>query len=295
MKLVTYQTPTGPTLGALHNDQVIDLAAAHQMENGSRPFPATMLALLEAGEAGLTMARAALDYALAHDTLQQPQDSVSLLPPVTRPGKIICLGRNYAAHAREGGAEPLEFPILFYKPTSALLPHGGTIVIPPVTEKPDFEAELAVIMGRACKQVSVEAALDYVAGYSAANDVSARDLQRRTHQWAAGKMPDTFCPLGPALVTADEVPEPGNLTIRAILNGQEMQHSNTSMMIFDVPFIISYISQIATLEPGDIILTGTPEGVGNARIPPVYLQAGDTISIEIEKVGLLTNGVASSS
>jgi 2-keto-4-pentenoate hydratase/2-oxohepta-3-ene-1,7-dioic acid hydratase in catechol pathway len=108
-------------------------------------------------------------------------------------------------------------------------------------------------------------------------------------------MPDTFCPLGPALVTADEVPEPGNLTIRAILNGQEMQHSNTSMMIFDVPFIISYISQIATLEPGDIILTGTPEGVGNARIPPVYLQAGDTISIEIETVGLLTNGVASSS
>jgi acylpyruvate hydrolase len=295
MKLMTYQANQQTKLGALHGNQVIDLAQAFQVatNNLTTLFPADMLSLLREGDPGLQKAQAAFDYAAAHSgPWLAALNEAKLLPPVPRPGKIICLGRNYAAHAEEGGAKPLEYPILFYKPASALLGAGGTIIIPPVTTKADYEAELAVVIGRPCKQVAPEQALDYVAGYTAANDVSARDLQNRTHQWDAGKMPDTFAPMGPVLITRDEIPDPGNLSIRTILNGEVMQDSNTSFMIFDVPFIISYISQIATLEPGDIILTGTPEGVGFARTPPVYLKEGDTVSVEIEGVGTLTNTVA---
>jgi acylpyruvate hydrolase len=181
--------------------------------------------------------------------------------------------------------------MLFHKTAGSLLGAGGTIIIPPVTGQVDYEGELAIIIGRACKQVSPEAALDYVAGYTIANDVSARDLQRRTSQFSAGKMLDTFGPLGPALVTRDEVPDPGHLSIRTTLNGQVMQNDTTANMIFDVPFTISYISHIATLEVGDVILTGTPEGVGFARKPPVYMQDGDVVSVEIERLGVLTNKV----
>jgi len=294
MKLITYRANQQIRLGALHGNQAIDLAQAFQVatNNLTTPFPTDMIALLNEGEAGLEKAQAAIDYALSNSgTWLMALSEVELLPPVLRPGKIICLGRNYAAHAAEGGAKPLEYPILFYKPATALLGAGGTIVIPPVTEKADYEAELAVVMGRPCKQVDPEQALDYVAGYTAANDVSARDLQKRTHQWDAGKMPDTFCPLGPALVTRNEIPDPGKLSIRTTLNGQVMQDSNTHFMIFDIPYIISYISQIATLEPGDIILTGTPEGVGFAQTPPRFLKEGDTVSVEIEGIGTLTNTV----
>jgi acylpyruvate hydrolase len=293
MKLITYQT-NQISLGSLQGDQIVDLAQAYRaaVNDPRASFPDDMITLLQDGETGLARARTALAYAAGQDGpwLLSP-DEVSLLPPVLRPGKIICLGRNYAAHAKEGGADPLEYPILFFKPASALVGAGGTVVVPPVTEKADYEGELAVIIGRTCKQVTAGEALAYVAGYTVANDVSARDLQRRTPQWAAGKMLDTFCPLGPALVTRDEIPDPGDLAIRTTLNGQLMQDSHTGLMIFDVPFIISYISQIATLEPGDIILTGTPDGVGYPRNPPVFLQDGDTISVEVEGVGTLTNTV----
>lgn len=293
MKLVTYKTDSSPHLGALLGDQIINLAQAYQALNSDadEAFPDDLLSLLTAGEAGLAKAQTVVEAATRSEEWQVALADVTLLPPILRPGKIICLGRNYAEHAREGGAEPLEYPIIFFKPASALLGDGDTIVIPPVTEKADYEAELAVVIGRPCKQVSAQAALDYVAGYTVANDVSARDLQRRTPQWAVGKMLDTFCPLGPALVTHDEVPNPNDLDIRTTLNGEVMQNSNTCMMIFDVPYIINYLSQIATLEPGDIILTGTPEGVGFARNPPVYLQSGDVISVEVENVGVLTNTV----
>ena len=293
MKLVTYQTPQStPRVGALRGETVVDLAAAHAAAGGHSPFPTTLQTLLEAGEAGLALTREALAYARLHPgTYDLPMGSATLLAPLPRPGKIICLGRNYAAHAREGGAEVLEYPILFIKPATSVIGPGATIVVPPSTTKPDYEAELAVIIGRTCKAVDEANALAYVAGYTCANDVSARDLQKRTHQWDQGKMLDTFCPLGPALVTADEIPDPGQLDIKSVLNGEVMQHSTTALMIFSVPFTISYISKIATLEPGDIILTGTPDGVGQARNPPVFLQNGDTITIEIEKVGTLTNPV----
>ena len=293
MKLVTYQTSQSPArVGALHGETVVDLAAAHAAAGGHSSFPTTLQSLLEAGDAGMALAREALAFAVRHpDKYAAPVNTTTLLAPLPRPGKIICLGRNYAAHAKEGGAEVLEYPILFFRPATSVIGPGAAIVVPSATTKPDYEAELAVVIGRTCKDVDEAHALEYVAGYTCANDVSARDLQKRTHQWDQGKMLDTFCPLGPALVTADEIPDPGQLDIKSILNGEVMQHSTTALMIFSVPFTISYISKIATLEAGDIILTGTPDGVGQARNPPVFLQNGDTITIEVEKVGTLTNRV----
>lgn len=294
MKLVTYQTNGQPQLGAIQNEQVIDLASAHRamVNKAETSFPADMIALLQQGQAGLDQVAAIVDFAGANlADFGHPLDRVTLLPPIPRPGKIIALGRNYAAHAAEGGSAPPEYPMLFYKPSTALVGAGGTIVIPPISERVDYEGELAVVIGRTCKQVSPEAALDYVAGYTIANDVSARDIQRRTSQFAAGKMADTFAPLGPALVTRDEIADPGSLQIRTTLNGQLMQNGNTKMMIFNVPFTISYISQISTLEVGDIIMTGTPDGVGFARTPPVFMKDGDVISVEIEGLGTLTNEV----
>lgn len=292
MRLITYQTNQQTYLGALLGEQVLDLSAIQQAATGESAFPADMIALLNEGEAGLARVASLIDWAESRPTdFRLPLGEVRLLPPVVRPGKVVALGRNYAAHAKEGGAEPPDYPMLFHKTAGSLLGAGGTIIIPPVTNEVDYEGELAIIIGRACKQVSPAQALDYVAGYTIANDVSARDLQRRTSQFTAGKMLDTFGPLGPALVTRDEVPDPGNLSIRTTLNGQVMQDDTTANMIFDVPFTISYISQIATLEVGDVILTGTPEGVGFARKPPVYMQDGDVISVEIERLGVLTNGV----
>jgi acylpyruvate hydrolase len=293
MKLVTYQTSPSPArVGALLGETIIDLSAAHAAAGERSPFPTTMQTLLDAGDAGMALAREALAFSGEQPgKFAVPTSSATLLAPLPRPGKIICLGRNYAAHAKEGGAEVLEYPILFIKPATSVIGPDATIIVPPATTKPDYEAELAVVIGRACKDVDEAHALEYVAGYTCANDVSARDLQKRTHQWDQGKMLDTFCPLGPALITADEIPDPGQLDIKSMLNGEVMQHSTTALMIFSVPFTISYISKIATLEPGDIILTGTPDGVGQARNPPVFLQNGDTITIEIEKVGTLTNPV----
>jgi len=294
MKLVTFQVKNQPHLGVLENDQIINVQSAYRamVNDPIATFVDNMISLLKQGQAGLAQVNDIVDFAKSNPSdffYRVPE--VTLRAPVLNPGKIICLGRNYAAHAAEGGAGPPPHPMLFYKPASALLGAGGTIIIPPVTTKVDYEGELAVIIGRRCKQVPPEEALDYVAGYTIANDVSARDLQRRTSQFAAGKMADTFAPLGPALVTRDEIPDPGSLSIKTTLNGQVMQDGTTSHMIFDVPFTISYISQIATLDAGDVILTGTPEGVGFARTPPVFLKEGDVISVEIEGLGILTNQV----
>ena len=286
MRLVTYQVgDSAPRVGGLIDGQIYDLAAA-----AGSAFPSDMISLLEMGDAGMEMARSALTAAQASGS-GQPRDGVTLLSPVLNPEKVVALGRNYAAHAAEGGSAPPDFPMLFHKTAGSLIGDRAAIVIPPVTTKPDYECELAIIIGKNCYQVSEEDALSYVAGYACANDVSARDLQRRTTQFAAGKMLDTFGPLGPALVTPDEVPDVGNLEIKTILSGEVMQHSNTSLMIFNVPFTISYISQICTLKPGDVILTGTPEGVGFAQDPPRWLKEGDEVVIEVEHVGTLTNPV----
>lgn len=227
----------------------------------------------------------------------QVRDAVAavgkLLAPVAPP-TILCIGLNYRFHAEETGAKIPEYPVLFIKAANALNHPGDPIVIPGVArDEVDYECELAVIIGKAAKNVTREQALEYVLGYTCANDVSARRWQkdRGGRQWCRGKSFDTFCPLGPQIVTADEVPNPNALGLKTILNGETMQDWTTSDMIFDVPTLISFLSQGTTLLPGTVILTGTPHGVGFTRTPPVFLQPGDRVTIEIEEIGTLTNPV----
>jgi 2-keto-4-pentenoate hydratase/2-oxohepta-3-ene-1,7-dioic acid hydratase in catechol pathway len=210
--------------------------------------------------------------------------------PIDRPGKIVCVGLNYRDHAEEQGVDLPQAPLFFAKYTTALIGPGDAIVIPPVVQKCDYEAELGVVIGRTVKNVSRESALEAVAGYLVANDVSARDLQFADGQWTRGKSPDTFCPVGP-LVPAADVPDPQALGIRAVVNGDVLQDSTTANMIFPVDEIVSYASQTSTLEAGDLILTGTPAGVGVFRKPQRLLSPGDTVTIEIEGLGELTNPV----
>jgi 2-keto-4-pentenoate hydratase/2-oxohepta-3-ene-1,7-dioic acid hydratase in catechol pathway len=211
--------------------------------------------------------------------------------PIERPQKIVCVGLNYRDHAEEQGTPLPEWPILFSKWPNALIGPGEPIVMPTITDQVDYEAELGVVIGSRVKGVSAENALEAVAGYLCLNDVSARDIQFGDKQWTRGKSPDTFCPVGPRLVPAAEVPDPQRLRIRAILNGEVLQDSNTSNMVFGVAEIVSFISQVITLEPGDLIATGTPAGVGVFRDPPIFLKPGDEITIEIEGLGELTNPV----
>ena len=217
----------------------------------------------------------------------------SILPPVY-PCNILALGLNYRQHADETSVSYPEIPILFLKATTSVIGHLSPILLPQAgPANVDYEAELAVIIGKKVKNVSRSEAMDCVLGYTCANDVSARDwqIEKQKKQWARGKSFDTFCPLGPYLVTKDEIPDPQNLRISAVLNGKTVQDSNTYDMIFDVPAIISDLSRSMTLLPGTVILTGTPEGVGFTRQPPIYLQDGDIVTIEIESIGKLTNPV----
>jgi len=218
-----------------------------------------------------------------------------LLAPLV-PANLLAIGLNYRKHAAEGGHAAPEKPVLFIKANSSLQNPGDPIEIPQklASQEVDYECELAVVIGRRCKNVPREKALDCVFGYTCANDVSARDWQRKPWgggQWCESKSFDTFCPLGPVLVTRDEIPDPNQLRIRTLLNGRTMQDWNTNDMIFDVPALIEFLSGSKTLLPGTVILTGTPHGVGFARTPPVWLKAGDTVTIDIEKIGALTNPV----
>jgi len=213
--------------------------------------------------------------------------------PIERPGKIVCVGLNYRDHAEEQGAELPAEPLLFAKWPTSLIGPGEPIVIPPIVTKCDYEAELGVVIGARVKGVSKENALEAVRGYVCANDVSARDLQFSDGQWTRGKSPDTFCPVGP-LVPREEVPDPHALRIRAIVSGEVLQDSTTANLIFGVDDIIAYASQTSTLEPGDLVLTGTPAGVGVFRDPQRLLRPGDEVTIEIERIGSLTNPVVSS-
>ena len=217
-----------------------------------------------------------------------------ILAPIVPPN-ILAIGLNYRKHAAESGKEPPKIPMLFLKSTTSLQNPGDPIEIPVklASQEVDYECELAIVIGKTCKNVTKANALDYVLGYTCANDVSARDWQIKWggSQFCQGKSFDTFCPLGPVLVTRDEIPNPNKLGIKTILNGQALQDWNTDDMVFDVPTLIEFLSGSKTLLPGTVILTGTPHGVGFARTPPVFLKAGDTISIEIEKIGTLTNPV----
>jgi 2-keto-4-pentenoate hydratase/2-oxohepta-3-ene-1,7-dioic acid hydratase in catechol pathway len=229
-------------------------------------------------------------------TITQEKADVSRLLAPVQPTTIICIGLNYRRHAQETGAKIPEFPIIFFKGINTLLNPGEPIQIPThlKSDEVDYECELAVVIGRAAKNVRRERALEYVLGYTCCNDVSARDWQikRGGGQWSRGKTFDTFSPLGPALVTPDEIPNPNELKIRTVLNGEVMQDWNTNDMIFDVPTLIEFLSGSTTLLPGTVILTGTPHGVGMAQKPPRWLKPGDNVTIEIERIGSLKNPVA---
>lgn len=230
----------------------------------------------------------------AHRVTDRAADVAKLLAPV-QPTAILCIGLNYKFHAEESGAAIPENPVLFMKSPGAVQNPGDPILLPTKlkSDSVDYECELAVVIGRAAKNVSRENALEYVLGYTCANDVSARDWQLKGggNQWCRGKTFDTFCPLGPVLVTGDEIPNPNALAIKTVLNGETVQDWNTNDMIFDVPAIIAFLSASTTLLPGTVILTGTPHGVGMARKPPLWMKAGDSVTIEIEGIGALTNPV----
>ncbi len=218
-------------------------------------------------------------------------DQVRLRPVIPHPGKILCLGLNYREHVAEGVYEVPDYPVLFSKFAEALVAPGAPIVVPPESSAPDYEAELALVVGRPARRASGSAALEAIGGYTVANDVTMRDYQYRTHQWLAGKTWADSTPLGPFLVTPDEVGDPHELDISLELNGKRMQSANTRMMIFDIPTVIATISEFVPLAPGDVVLTGTPSGVGFRREPKVVLRDGDRVVIDIERVGRLENPV----
>ena len=284
MRLVSYERNDQRSIGALTAVGIIDFPTASGGE-----LPADMLTFLQQGDAALARAK----EAVAKGRSGIPLPEVRLLAPVPKPGKIIGIGLNYADHAAEGGREKPKYPMIFTKAVSAVIANGESIQIPFVTEMVDFEGELAVVIGKRAKEVSGKEALSYVAGYTICNDVSGRDYQERSSP-TAGKSFDTFAPLGPAIVTRDEIPDPHSLDIRTIVSGEEMQHSNTRHLIFNVNYLIDYLSHIFPLEPGDVISTGTPAGVGWFRNPPRFLKSGDTVRIEIDKVGILQNPVVAS-
>lgn len=311
MKLVTYARGIERRIGALSNGFVIDLQRASTsllMERGRpRPrleasllVPAEMISFLDGGEESLAAARQAVAHieaqrndaaALRARDLLFDQGEVRLCAPVPRPRKLVLMGLNYRAHAEEAGGKEPPKPILFQKSSNVVIGPGDPIHVPRMSSQVDYEAELAVVIGKEGRDIPRQKARDYVVGYTLMNDVSARDVQRERGQWLLGKSFDTFGPMGPWIVTKDEAPDPQNLDIQCVLNGEVMQHSNTGMMIFPIDDIIAHISQVFTLEPGDVISTGTPEGVGFARKPPVFMKAGDTVRVIVEKIGALENPV----
>lgn len=287
MRFVTFKNDDRVGVGILAGACVLDV------HRSDRALPGTMRSLIETGNAGLERTRRLLDDWTAGNLPSSAVHllaDVELLAPVPDPSKVVAVGLNYADHCRESGIPIPERPLLFAKfPTAVIGPEARIEWDPALTTEVDFEAELAVVIGQRARHVPAARAFEFVFGYTCGNDVSARDLQHGDGQWVRGKSLDTFCPLGPAIVTKDEVPQPGRLGISCRLNGRTMQASSTAEMIFDIPALVEFMTQAFTLLPGDVILSGTPHGVGGARRPPVFMRDGDVIEVEIEGLGLLRN------
>jgi len=308
MRLVTFATAYGARLGAVDGDSVVDLSAAYAALLASRgvprarararvEVPADATRFLEEGGEARRRAEDAVDYARDGGApgVRVARGGLSLLPVVPRPPKVLCVGLNYRDHAEETGMKLPEYPVFFSKFTSCLIGAGQPIVVPRVSPQLDYEAELAVVIGRPGRYIPERNAYAHVAGYTILNDVSVRDYQMRTGQWLIGKVFDRSTPVGPELVTADDVPHPDALRLSTTVNGRVLQDSNTRNFIFSIPQVIAAISEVLTLEPGDLIATGTPAGVGFARKPPVFLRDHDTVTVEVEGIGRLENPVVDES
>lgn len=283
MKLVTYKPDNdGPQLGVVIDNTVINL---NTISNGQ--LPSDMREFLQMGDSAMSISRDATVNASGGVGL----DTVKLMSPITNPSKVIAIGLNYMDHVRESGIEMPDLATMFCKYPSSIIGPGDEISWQTgLTEQVDYEAELAVVIGKVARSVAQDDAFDYIAGYTNCNDVSARDLQFMPgDQWLRGKCLDTFCPLGPYLVTRDEIADPHNLSIQCRVNGETRQDSNTSEMIYRIPYLIEYLSKAFTLYPGDVIATGTPHGVGAFRQTPIWLKQGDVVTVEIEGLGQLTN------
>lgn len=312
MKLVNFKAKDKISIGVLFDDKVIDLVSAcriYRSEVGSAAGllkSPDMIQFLKLGDEGISTAKRVVNFVerkISSGQLPKSEmlsvlydkDYVKLNAPVPNPRKIICLGLNYADHAKEACLDPPKEPILFSKPPTAIIGPEEPIIYPKISNQIDYEVELAVIVGKKGKDIPLEEAYNHIAGYTVFNDVSARDLQFRDGQWYRGKSFDSFAPIGPCLVLKEQMPDPHNLRLGLRVNGQIRQNSSTKHMIFKVPYTVSFISEVMTLEPGDIIATGTPSGVGiYAKPEPKLLKPGDIVEAWIEKIGTLRNPVTKS-
>lgn len=284
MRLVSFSRDGESRIGCPVDGQIIDLSIA------APSLPTDLVGLLEMGPEGMKQAEEAAKSAGADAAVSA--DSISYLPLIPRPPKIICIGRNYAAHAKEGGVEPPTYPEIFYRGATSLIAHNAPIIRPKCSDRLDYEAELVAIVGQTARHVAREDGLKYVAGYALFNDATLRDYQRKSSQWTIGKNFDNTGAFGPEFVSADELPAGADgLRIQTRLNGEVMQDANTADFIFPIDDLIAKLSECMTLEPGDVIVTGTPAGVGYARNPPVFMKHGDVCEIEIEGIGVLSNPV----
>ncbi|MDQ0185543.1 fumarylacetoacetate hydrolase family protein [Cytobacillus sp. FSL R5-0569] len=309
MKLVTFTHNNNTRIGAVtEGNEVVDLNFAYQAfleaEGKLRSeliaeayIPAQMEGFLQGGNESLSIAKEMVDYALNNrESFKHPLvhtfEDVKIEAPVTKPGKIICVGHNYREHIAEMGRELPPHPVVFAKFANTVIGPQDDIPFYPISEQLDYEAEFAFVVGKKARNVAKEDALNYVAGYTIANDVTYRDIQRRTLQWLQGKTVEGSAPMGPWLITSDELQDPSGLGVLLTVNGEERQKTNTANFVFDVPTLVEFLSNLMTLEPGDIVLTGTPGGVGFARDPQVFLKDGDVVRIEVDKVGVLENKVS---
>lgn len=310
MKLITFTTNGHARLGSLVNEEkVIDLNYAYQAQLQSEGkyrykeiaeafVPAKMEAFLQGGKESIELAKEAVNYALENvenfkHKLIYNKAEVKVDAPITEPGKMICVGHNYREHILEMGRDLPSNPVLFSKFANTIVGPEDDIPFYPISEQLDYEGEFAFVVGKQARNVTEADALDFVAGYTIVNDVTYRDIQRRTLQWLQGKSVEGSAPMGPWLITSDELTDPSGLEVVLTVNGEERQHSNTDNLVFTVQKLVEFLSNLMTLEPGDIILTGTPGGVGVARDPQLFLKDGDVVKIDIDKVGTLENRVSS--
>ena len=307
MKLISFAQNTETRLGAVLNTTVVDLKQAFiefqkqvaDLDLSGDDLPADILSFLQSTERIKKAVEEIFNWVQDSDFdpatigFLYPLSEVKVKPPIPNPSKIVCVGLNYADHCREQNWEIPTSPVLFAKFPTTIVGYGDPIHWPPESsQQVDYEAELAVVIGREARHLNAEQAYDYIGGYMNANDISARDVQFTDKQWVRGKSFDTFCPTGPYLVTHDEIGDPHQLSIRCWVNGELRQESNTNQLVFKIPFLIAFISKTCTLLPGDILCTGTPGGVGFFSEPPVFLQPGDVVEVEVDKLGRLRNAVA---